>query len=134
VGGWDSADLEQIMTVPVGIATFFFFPDTPYKKKPWFLTDEEHELAVKRVQNVGIAAPAKITWQTFTRILGRWRIYAFVFGYVVSFDGFPSDDGLLLTLCSCMVALPWLVASSVSGSGPRASPWWTRTSFLRGLG
>jgi ACS family pantothenate transporter-like MFS transporter len=72
-----------IMTVPVGIATFFFFPDTPYKKKPWFLTDEEHELALKRVQNVGIAAPAKITWQTFTRILGRWRIYAFVFGYVL---------------------------------------------------
>lgn len=73
-----------LMTVPVGIATFFFFPNTPYKTKPWFLTEEEHAIALRRVQDVGIAPPAKITWRTFTRILGRWRIYAFVFGYVVS--------------------------------------------------
>lgn len=73
-----------LMTVPVGIATFFFFPDTPYKKKPWFLTEEEHAIALRRVQSVGIAPPAKITWGTFTRILSRWRIYAFVLGYVVS--------------------------------------------------
>lgn len=73
-----------LMTVPVGIATFFFFPNTPYKKKPWFLTEEEHAIALRRVRDVGIAPPAKITWRTFTRILGRWRIYAFVLGYVVS--------------------------------------------------
>jgi ACS family pantothenate transporter-like MFS transporter len=78
-----------LMTVPVGIATFFFFPNTPYKKKPWFLTEEEHAIALRRVQNVGIAPPAKITWRTFTRILGRWRIYAFVFGYVVSLAMMP---------------------------------------------
>ena len=73
-----------LMTVPVGIATFFFFPNSPYKKKPWFLTEEEHAIALRRVRDVGIAPPAKITWRTFTRILGRWRIYAFVLGYVVS--------------------------------------------------
>ncbi|KAK3369539.1 pantothenate transporter liz1 [Lasiosphaeria ovina] len=72
-----------IMTVPVGVGTFFFFPDTPYKKKPWFLTNEEHAIAIKRVQDIGIAPPAKITLRTFTRILSRWRIYAFVFGYVL---------------------------------------------------
>ncbi|KAK1830679.1 major facilitator superfamily domain-containing protein [Podospora conica] len=72
-----------VMTVPVGIATFFFFPDTPYKKKPWFLTEEEHAIAIRRVQSVGIAPPAKITLGTFKRILSRWRIYAFVFGYVL---------------------------------------------------
>jgi len=85
-----------IMTVPVGIATFFFFPDTPYKKKPWFLTEEEHAIAIRRVQSVGIAPPAKITWGTFTRILSRWRIYAFVFGYVVSLQLEPLE-----TLAHC---------------------------------
>lgn len=117
-----------LMTVPVGIATFFFFPDTPYKKKPWFLTEEEHAIALRRVQNVGIAPPAKITWRTFTRILGRWRIYAFVLGYVVSICDMPClagrAQGAPLTTSlspSSTAALPWQAASSAFGSSPKAS-------------
>jgi len=91
------------MTVPVGIATFFFFPNTPYRGKPWFLTDEEHAIAVQRVQAIGIAPPAKITLRTFTRILSRWRWYAFVFGYVVG-SLHPVQDILL----TCPSAL-WLL-------------------------
>ncbi|KAK3356667.1 pantothenate transporter liz1 [Lasiosphaeria hispida] len=72
-----------VMTVPVGLATFIFFPNTPYKKKPWFLTEEENALAIARVQRQGIAAPAPITLGTFKRIFTRWRWYAFVAGYVL---------------------------------------------------
>ncbi|KAK3385168.1 pantothenate transporter liz1 [Podospora didyma] len=72
------------MTVPVGIATFFFFPDGgPYTTSAWFLTEDERALAVERVRKQGTAPPAKITWGTFTRILGRWRWYAFTLGYIL---------------------------------------------------
>ncbi len=72
------------MTVPVGIATFWFLPDTPYNTRAWFLTEEERTLARERVRRAGKAAPVSVTLATFKRILSRWRWYAFVIGYVVS--------------------------------------------------
>ncbi len=71
------------MTMPVGIATFFVFPDGPYTTAAWFLTEEEKALAVERVRKEGIAPPVKITWGTFKRILTRWRWYAFVAAYIL---------------------------------------------------
>lgn len=72
------------MTVPVGLATALFLPDTPYTTRAWFLSKEECELSIERVVKAGKAPPVKITWKTFARILSRWRWYAFVLGYVVS--------------------------------------------------
>jgi ACS family pantothenate transporter-like MFS transporter len=40
-------------------------------------------MAAARVLRAGKAAPAKITAQTFKRILSSWKWYAFVLGYVV---------------------------------------------------
>ncbi|KAH7052383.1 pantothenate transporter liz1 [Macrophomina phaseolina] len=71
------------MTVPVGLATALFLPDTPYTTRAWFLTRDECELSIERVQKAGKAPPVKITWKTFVRILSRWRWYAFVLGYVL---------------------------------------------------
>lgn len=71
------------MTVPVGFATWWVLPDTPYTTKAWFLKDEEKEFAIERVKKAGKAAPEKITLNTFKRVLTRWRWYAFVAGYVL---------------------------------------------------
>lgn len=72
------------MTIPVGVATYFVLPDTPYITKARFLTPQECELAIVRVQKAGKAAPQKVDLQTFKRVLSKWRWYAFVMGYVVS--------------------------------------------------
>ena len=77
------------MTVPVGLATYVFLPDTPYTTRAWFLTQEEKEIAAARVLKAGKAAPEKVTVATFKRILRSWKWYAFVLGYVVSSS--PSD-------------------------------------------
>lgn len=71
------------MTVPVGLATFIFLPDTPYTTKSWFLSTAEKELAITRVLAAGKAPPVKITLATFKRVLSRWRWYAFVLGYII---------------------------------------------------
>jgi len=60
------------MTVLVGLATFMFFPDTPHKTKAFFLTKEERQLGLERVQRAGKAPPVKITVTTFKRIFSRW--------------------------------------------------------------
>lgn len=72
------------MTIPVGVATYFVLPDTPYTTKAKFLTTAECELAISRVQKAGKAAPRGVDLQTFKRVLSKWRWYAFVPGYVVS--------------------------------------------------
>ncbi|WQF85861.1 Putative major facilitator superfamily, MFS transporter superfamily [Colletotrichum destructivum] len=71
------------MTVPVGVATYFVLPDTPYTTKAKFLTPRECELAIERVTKAGKAAPAGVTLATFKRVLLQWRWYAFVGGYVL---------------------------------------------------
>ncbi|KAI1862829.1 uncharacterized protein JN550_009976 [Neoarthrinium moseri] len=71
------------MTVPVGLATYFILPDTPYTTRSKFLTAAECELALKRVQDAGKAAPKPVTLQTFKRALTKWRWYAFVLGYIL---------------------------------------------------
>ena len=71
------------MTVPIGLAILFVFPDNPYHNTAWFLTDEERALAIERVRAEGIAPPTKVTWRTFTRILTRWRWYIFTLSYVL---------------------------------------------------
>jgi ACS family pantothenate transporter-like MFS transporter len=71
------------MTVPVGLATYVFLPDTPYTTRAWFLTQDERDIAAARVLKAGKAAPEKVTVATFKRILKSWKWYAFVMGYVV---------------------------------------------------
>lgn len=60
------------MTVPVGLVTFLFLPDTPRSTRAWFLTAEECRLAVERVERAGKAAPVPIMFRTFKRIFSRW--------------------------------------------------------------
>ena len=60
------------MTVPVGLGTVFFLPDTPHKTRAWFLSNAEVDLALERVELAGKAAPVKITFVTFKKIFSRW--------------------------------------------------------------
>lgn len=78
------------MTVPIGLATCVFLPDTPYTTRAWFLSQNERDMAAARVVKAGKAAPAKITVKTFKKVLSSWRWYVFVLGYVVSGAKIPS--------------------------------------------
>lgn len=60
------------MTVPVGLVTFFFLPDTPHKTRAWFLTQDDKDLALRRVEEAGKAPPASLTWRKAGRILRGW--------------------------------------------------------------
>lgn len=71
------------MTVPVGFATWFALPDTPYTTRAWYLSNDEKQLAIDRVRRSGKAAPAKLTLATIRQVLTGWHWYAFVLAYVV---------------------------------------------------
>ncbi|PLB48448.1 MFS general substrate transporter [Aspergillus steynii IBT 23096] len=71
------------MTIPVGAIALFCFPDIPHNTKAWYLTSEEVQMCLDRVQRSGKAPPAKLSWATFKRVAMKWRWYAFTLGYVL---------------------------------------------------
>ncbi|KAH7398107.1 pantothenate transporter liz1 [Cadophora sp. MPI-SDFR-AT-0126] len=107
------------MTLPVGIATYFFLPDVPDTTTAWFLTEEERALAVARVRKVGTAPPKPVTFRTFLKIMTRWRWYAFVLSYVLygccslngSFFGiWLKSEGYSVTQRNVIPSATWLIS------------------------
>lgn len=144
------------MTVPVGLVTFFFLPDTPHKTRAWFLTEEDKEMAVRRIEEAGKAPPAKLTWKKAGRILRGWsecscyplapccledaradlcpRMVAFRAwlcgeSLTVELDG----DHMLKTLHRSTAPAARIAATLLSGSKQKASQSTSATSFPRGL-
>lgn len=139
------------MTIPVGIATFFFYPDVPHNTRVRYLTDEEIRLSLDRVHKAGKAAPAKITLSTFLRVAKRWRMrsfppecheefqlimiagwYAFTLGYVVSFTPMICYSIQLTSVYSSTDPAAVQAATSPSGSRQKTSPSRTGISSRRG--
>lgn len=60
------------MTVPVGIASFFFYPDVPHNTRAWYLSEDEKRLALERVARAGKASPAKFSKATIVRMAKGW--------------------------------------------------------------
>ena len=57
-----------IITLPICILGYLFWPGLPSSPKRWFFTDEDHALAVKRIYHVEHEG---ITWKTFKYTLMR---------------------------------------------------------------
>ena len=67
--------IDFIITMPVMIFGFIFFPDTPDTCKAFYFSKEEIELAKLRVHKPHIET--KFGWSVFKRVLGRWHWYLF---------------------------------------------------------
>ncbi len=65
--------IEGAPSCACSILVFLFFPDFPETVK--WLSDEERELAVERIQGVASLGHAKITWKEARETLTDWRLY-----------------------------------------------------------
>jgi hypothetical protein len=73
--------IDGIISLPIALAGYFIFPGLPSGAKPWWLTEAEHELARKRVRDVGIEPSKKLDWSVIKRTLRRWEFYVGVISY-----------------------------------------------------
>lgn len=60
------------MTVPVGLITAYVLPDTPHQTRAFFLSKEEKELGLERVQRAGKAAPVPLNLAKVGKIMRSW--------------------------------------------------------------
>ncbi|GAB1201108.1 hypothetical protein APSETT444_010495 [Aspergillus pseudonomiae] len=68
--------IDGIITLPLALAGFLFFPNLPQDgKKTWWTTEEEHILSVRRMEAVGRAGKEPWTVAKAKRIFLSWHTY-----------------------------------------------------------
>lgn len=67
--------IDFLITIPICIYGFVFFPDTPDTCTAFYFTAEEIELAQSRVHNPKMES--KFDWSVFRRVVGRWHWWFF---------------------------------------------------------
>ncbi|CAM1502329.1 Fc.00g043130.m01.CDS01 [Cosmosporella sp. VM-42] len=82
--------IDGIITLPLAIAGYVFFPNLPQDGvKTWWTTEKEHTIAVERMRAVGRAGKEPWTKAKLRRILLSWHTYLLPLLYVVWNNGWP---------------------------------------------
>ncbi|KAA8897427.1 major facilitator superfamily domain-containing protein [Sphaerosporella brunnea] len=66
--------IDFLITLPIAVYGFIFFPDTPYDTNAFYLTPAEKRLAVERLPKKNDTC---LSWNIFKRVLGRWHFWMF---------------------------------------------------------
>ncbi|KAJ5901481.1 hypothetical protein N7495_002009 [Penicillium taxi] len=70
---------------------FFIFPDMPGRTKSHWLSEDEKELAVKRLNEEGFKPSTGLSKTIVKRLLGSWHAYAFILLLVIFCNMIYSD-------------------------------------------
>ncbi|KAF5549701.1 transporter [Fusarium napiforme] len=82
--------LDGLITIPLAIAGYFFFPNLPQDgRRTWWTTEEEHVLSVKRMQAIGRAGKQPWTKDRVKKVLSSWHTYHLPLLYILWNNGNP---------------------------------------------
>ncbi|PWY89167.1 putative allantoate permease [Aspergillus heteromorphus CBS 117.55] len=82
--------IDGIITLPLSVAGFLFFPNLPQDgQKTWWTTEEEHVLSVKRMQAIGRAGQEPWTVAKAKRIFLSWHTYLLPAIYILWNNAYP---------------------------------------------
>jgi ACS family pantothenate transporter-like MFS transporter len=92
--------IDGLITIPIAIYGFVFFPDTPQTTEAFYLTDAERALAVARVPAVEKSSP--LSWGFFKRIVSSWYWWGFVGLWIIAgeTESFSTNAALSLYMKS----------------------------------
>ncbi|KAI8315123.1 Averantin hydroxylase [Colletotrichum sp. SAR11_59] len=89
--------ISGIITLPVAIYGYFFFPDTPSTTTAFYLSEEEIKLAQERVP-IREEGEKILTWSFISRILHSWYFYGFCFLWILGNTSESQSNQSLLNL------------------------------------
>ncbi|KAJ5518609.1 Major facilitator superfamily domain general substrate transporter [Penicillium expansum] len=82
--------IDGIITLPLALAGYVFFPNLPQSgKKTWWTTEEEHLLSIKRMENIGRVGKKPWTIAKAKAILLSWHTYLLPLLYILWNNGIP---------------------------------------------
>lgn len=79
--------INTVISLPIAIAGFFFFPDLPEICNAFYLSKDDITLAQKRMELEGRAQREPYTKAKFKKIFSKWHIYILTLLYVLFNDG-----------------------------------------------
>jgi hypothetical protein len=74
--------IDGVISLPIALAGYFFFPGIPTSPRIWWLKEEEQKLAQARMQEDGVKKSRKISKDMLKRVFKRWHFYIAVLTYV----------------------------------------------------
>ncbi|KAF5519185.1 Pantothenate transporter liz1 [Colletotrichum aenigma] len=89
--------ISGIITLPVAIYGYFFFPDTPSTTTAFYPSEEEIKLAQERVP-IREEGEKILTWSFISRILHSWYFYGFCFLWILGNTSESQSNQSLLNL------------------------------------
>jgi ACS family pantothenate transporter-like MFS transporter len=84
--------MDGVISLPICFAGYFFIPDLPENTRAFYLTNEDAELARKRMDDVGRAPRSKLGWSILQRVFRRWHVYALTVLYIIFINIGPSSS------------------------------------------
>ena len=88
--------IDGIITLPVAVYGYIFFPDTPATTSAFYLTDEEKRLAVSRVPRVEDQSPISVRF--LKKSLSSWFLWGFVVLWIIAAETESFSANALLAL------------------------------------
>ncbi|KAK4149000.1 hypothetical protein C8A00DRAFT_47304 [Chaetomidium leptoderma] len=80
--------IDGIITLPLAVAGYFFFPNLPQGgQKTWWITEEEHVLSIKRMEAIRRVGRQSWTKEKIRRTLMSWHTYLLPMIYVLWNNG-----------------------------------------------
>lgn len=94
LSGWQWLFIvDGIITIPLALAGFVFFPNMPGGGKTWWITEAENSLSVERMNAVGRAGKQPWTRAKVKKILCSWHTYLLrELFFPSSYRGLPARD------------------------------------------
>ncbi|KAH6874393.1 major facilitator superfamily domain-containing protein [Thelonectria olida] len=82
--------IDGIITLPLALAGYFFFPNLPQDSaKTWWITEPERVLSVKRMEAIGRAGKQPWTTAKVKKTLQSWHTYHLPLLYILWNNGNP---------------------------------------------
>ncbi|KAK5089025.1 hypothetical protein LTR05_003249 [Lithohypha guttulata] len=75
--------IDFLITFPIAIYGFLFFPDTPLSTSARYLTPEERSLAVERLPEIS-KERGVLGWSLIRRVIASWHFWAFVLLWIAN--------------------------------------------------
>ncbi|KAH7136307.1 major facilitator superfamily domain-containing protein [Dactylonectria macrodidyma] len=89
--------VDGLLTIPVALYGYFFFPDTPNTTSAFYLTEAERKLAIARVPEVE-AERTPINFRFAKKVLSSWYWWGFVVLWIIAGETESFSTNALLAL------------------------------------
>lgn len=76
--------VDGCISLPLAILGFFIFPGLPASGKPWWMSEDQHYLACRRMRDEGVEESRKLSWNLLKRVFTKWHFYVAVLSYTLS--------------------------------------------------